>query len=62
MVLIHFIFVNSNLLEMYPSFPCQKRGHKRAYFLVPRDCCYDSIQQDYLLGTFSAANRIHTHT
>lgn len=43
-----------NLLEMYPSFPCRKRGHKRAWFEVLVDCCYcGSIQRDCQLEIFS---------
>lgn len=42
------------LLEMYPSFPCRKRGHRRAWFEVLVDCCYcGSIQRDCQLETFS---------
>jgi hypothetical protein len=42
------------LLEMYPSFPCRKRGRRRAWFEVLVDCCYcGSIQRDCQLETFS---------
>lgn len=45
------------LLEMFPSFPCQRQERKLACFGDLADFCCDSIQRDCQSGTFSVNSK-----